>query len=211
MDANIARLAELQEKNGGGEKRPKQADVLIELATAATLFHTPAPDCDAFADIAIDGHRETHRVRGQAFRQWLRHQYFRKTKSGVSSDALQVAVETITARAMFEGETREVHVRIAEQDGAIYVDVGDPTWRAVRVTEAGWEIVAGPPVRFQRSSSIRPLPVPSKDGSIELLRLFCNLTDHGFTLFVAVLLAGLRPNSNYPVPVITGEQGSGKS
>src|SRR5262249_31455661 len=125
MDANIARLAELQDKNGGGEKRPKQADVLIELATAATLFHTPAPDCDAFADIAIDGHRETHRVRGQTFRQWLRHQYFKRIKAGVNSDALQVAVETIAAKAMFEGDEHEVHCRIAQHGGAIYVDIGD--------------------------------------------------------------------------------------
>src|SRR5215813_10027985 len=69
---NIARLAE-QEQDSSVEKRRKQADILIELAAAATLFHT-APDCDAFADITIDGHRETHRVRGQAFRRWLRHQ-----------------------------------------------------------------------------------------------------------------------------------------
>jgi hypothetical protein len=71
VDDNIAKLGEQQEKEGG--KRPKQADVLIELASAATLFRTPAPDRDAFADIAVDGHRETYRVRGQAFRLWLRH------------------------------------------------------------------------------------------------------------------------------------------
>src|SRR5262249_11286122 len=103
MDDNIVRLAELQETEGAGEKRRKQADVLIELAAAATLFHTPVPDCDAFADITVDGHRETHRVRGHAFRQWLRHQYYKATKSGANADALQVAVETVAARATFEG------------------------------------------------------------------------------------------------------------
>jgi hypothetical protein len=211
MDDNIARLAELQEKEGGGEKRPKQADVLIELAAAATLFHTPAPDCDAFADITIDGHRETHRVRGQAFRRWLRHQYYKVTKSGANAEALQVAVETIAARATFEGETREVHVRIAEHDGAIYIDIGDPTWQAIQVTEAGWQIIADPPVRFQRSPSMQPLSIPVTGGSIQLLRSFCNVSDNGFVLFVAVCLAGLRPQTNYPVPVITGEQGAGKS
>jgi hypothetical protein len=65
MDDNIARLAELEEKDGTGEKRQKQADILIGLADAATLFHTPAPDRDAFADIIVGGHRETHRIRGQ--------------------------------------------------------------------------------------------------------------------------------------------------
>ena len=209
MDDNIAKLGEQQEKEGG--KRPKQADVLIELASAATLFRTPAPDRDAFADIAVDGHRETYRVRGQAFRLWLRHRYFEKTKSGVNSDALQVAVETIAAKAMFQGAEQEVHVRIAELAGATYLDLGDPAWRAVRITKDGWSIVASPPVRFLRSPSMRPLPTPAQGGSIEALRPFCNLTDSGFILFVAILLAGLRPGSNYPVPTITGEQGCGKS
>jgi hypothetical protein len=209
VDDNIAKLGEQQEKEGG--KRPKQADVLIELASAATLFRTPAPDRDAFADIAVDGHRETYRVRGQAFRLWLRHRYFEKTKSGVNSDALQVAVETIAAKAMFQGAEQEVHVRIAELAGATYLDLGDPAWRAVRITKDGWSIVASPPVRFLRSPSMRPLPTPAQGGSIEALRPFCNLTDSGFILFVAILLAGLRPGSNYPVPTITGEQGCGKS
>jgi hypothetical protein len=206
---NIAKLAEQQETEGG--KRPKQADVLIELASAATLFRTPAPDRDAFADIVVDGHRETHRVRGQAFRLWLRHRYFEKTKAGVNSDALQVAIETIAAKAMFEGAEQDVHVRVAEFGGAIYLDLGDPAWQAIRVTKDGWAIATRPPVRFLRSPSMRPLPMPAQGGSIEALRPFCNLTDSGFVLFAAILLAGLRPGSNYPVPTITGEQGCGKS
>src|SRR5262249_2514124 len=124
MEDNVTRLAELQEKEGG-EKRRKQADILIELAAAATLFHTPAPDCDAFADIMIDGHRETHRVRAQFFRRWLRHQYFKAARSGANADAVQVAVETVAAQAMFEGEEREVYCRIAADGGAIYLDIGD--------------------------------------------------------------------------------------
>src|SRR5262245_11802928 len=210
MDDNIARLAE-QEQDGGREKRRRQADVLLQLAKAAVLFHSPAPDCDAFADIAINGHRETHRIRGHGFRQWLRHQFFRKTKTGANSDALQVATETIAAKATFEGDEHEVHCRIAGQGGAIYIDLGDKDWKAIRVTNAGWGIVADPPVRFQRAPSMRELPVPVRGGSIELLRPFCNVSESGFTLFVAVLLAGLRPQSNYPVAVLTGEQGTGKS
>src|SRR5262245_15217288 len=165
MYDNIVRLAELQENDGGGEKRPKQADALIGLATAASLFRTPAPDCDTFADIVTNGHRQTHRIRSQGFRLWLRHQYFRKTKAGVNSDALQAAIETIAAKAMFEGDEHEVHCRIAGQGGAIYIDLGDKDWKAIKVTQAGWDIVADPPVRFQHAPSIRELPIPHRDGS----------------------------------------------
>jgi hypothetical protein len=211
MDDNIARLAELQEKDGGGDKRPKQADVLIGLAAATTLFHTPAPDCDAFADIAIDGHRETHRVRGREFRLWLRHEYFKQTKNGCNADAMQVAVETIAAQAIFDGPEREVHVRVAEHCSGIYIDLGDRTWRAIKVSALGWAIVADPPVRFRRSPGMRTLPIPRREGSIESLLAFCNLSADGFVLLVSWALASLRPNANYPVLVITGEQGSAKS
>src|SRR5262249_59654318 len=108
---------------GGGETRPNKAGVMRGLATAATLFRTPAPDCDAFADIVINGHRETHRIRSQGFRLWLRHQYFRKTKAGVNSDALQVAIETIAAKAMVEGDEYEVHCRIAGHGGGIHTEL----------------------------------------------------------------------------------------
>jgi hypothetical protein len=52
------------------EEKTKQADVLIELATkSAKLFHTP--DDVAYADIEINGHRETWPVRRRGFKQWL--------------------------------------------------------------------------------------------------------------------------------------------
>src|SRR5262245_4645807 len=71
-----------------------QADVLIALAEAgATFFHSP--DNEAYADIQIKGHRECHRVRSGPFKLWLRHQYFKATKSGCSGEAMTTAIETL--------------------------------------------------------------------------------------------------------------------
>jgi hypothetical protein len=122
----------------GDGKHPKQADILIGLAKAATLFHTPAPDSDAFADIKVGGHRETHRVRGRKFREWLRYQYFEKMESGCNAEAMQVAVETIAAKAQYQGDERQVYVRVAVHEGAIYIDLGDEEWKAVEVTKSRW-------------------------------------------------------------------------
>jgi hypothetical protein len=202
---------------GGGEKaggdsgssgRARQADVLIALASPATLFHTP--DGDAFAELEVGGHCETHRVRGSGFRQWLRHRYYEETRSGCNSEALQVAIETLVAKAQFEGKEHPVLVRIAKHGNAIYLDVGDPQWHAIVVTDAGWKVVDRAPVHFARSSNTRPLPLPQK-GSIELLRPFCNLAKDEFVVLVGHMLAILRPEANYPVLVMTGEQGSCKS
>jgi hypothetical protein len=194
------------------KKGEKQADVLIRLAKSATLFHTPAPNTDAYADIQIADHHETHRIRGHGFRQWLRHQYFKETAGGCNSEAMQVAIETLTAKAQFEGKECAVHIRTARHGRAIYIDIGDADWRAIEITEVGWKVVDEVPVRFMRTASTKALPLPQRGGSIELLRSFCNLkTRDEFVVLIGHVLAVLRPDANYPVLVTTGEQGSCKS
>ena len=48
----------IAEENGeAGGRGPTQADILIELAQSAELFHTP--DGAGFADLDINSHRET--------------------------------------------------------------------------------------------------------------------------------------------------------
>ena len=46
-----------EETDDTGGRGPKQADILIEMANSAELFH--APDGTGFADLDIGGHRET--------------------------------------------------------------------------------------------------------------------------------------------------------
>ena len=193
------------------EKAPsKQADILIRLARAATFFHTP--DDEAVADIQLNGHRETHLVRSLGFRKWLRHRFFQATESGCSNEALKVAIDTIAAIAQHEGPEMPVHVRIAGHEGAIYIDLGDASWRAIEVTSLGWKVIDEPPIRFVRAASTRALPVPARGGSIELLRSFCNLKTHDeFIVLVGHILSMYRPDANYPVLVLTGEQGTCKS
>ena len=69
-----------------------------------------------------------------------------------------------------------------------------------------------PPVRFGRPAGLLPLPVPERDGSIETLNSFLNLTSpNDFVLIVAWLLAALRSCGPYPLLAISGEQGSAKT
>jgi hypothetical protein len=189
----------------------KQANVLIALGKKAKLFHTPAPEREAFASLQVGKHFETLRVRGE-FRKWLRHAYFQETKSGCNAEAMQVAIETLAAIAEFEGEEIEVFTRIGEHPGAIYIDIGDDTWRAIEVTAKGWKVIDRPPVHFQRSSSTRPLPLPERGGSIEALRPFVHVKgDADFALLASYLVASLRPRANYPVLIIVGQHGSAKT
>jgi hypothetical protein len=118
----------------------------------------------------------------------------------------------IEAKAHFDAPERQVYVRIGGLESRIYLDLGDETWRAVEIDATGWRVVDNPPVRFRRSSGMKPLPIPVSGGSVDMLRSFLNVqTDEDFVLVVAWALACLRNRGPYPVIVLSGEQGSAKS
>jgi hypothetical protein len=186
------------------------ADVLLNIGTAAQFFHTS--DGTAFADLRIDGHRETWPVRSKRFRNWLRQQYYERTWDAPSPAALTSAVNVFEAQAQFDGPLRTVSVRVAEEDGLLYLDLADEFWRCVEVGPGGWRITEDPPVRFRRSAGMQPLPLPVRGGSIDSLASFLNLSsENDFVLIVAWLLAALGAGGPYPILGISGEQGSAKT
>ena len=183
---------------------------MIGLAQTAELFH--APDGTGFADLDINGHRETWPIRAKGFRRWLARRFFEETGGAPSSEALQSALNVIEAKAHFDAPERQVHIRVGGLDGRLYLDLGDEAWRAVKIDATGWRIVDNPPVRFRRASGMKPMPIPERGGSVATLRSFLNVqTDEDFVLVVAWALAVLRNRGPYPVIVLSGEQGSAKS
>jgi hypothetical protein len=110
----------------------KQADTLIELALSAQLFHAPSGTC--FADVDVNGHRETWPIRSKGFRHWLTRQFFESEQSAPSSEALKSALNVIEAKAQHDRPERDVYVRIAEHDGKLYLDLADSKRRAAAYT-----------------------------------------------------------------------------
>jgi hypothetical protein len=90
---------------------------------AESLFHDSTGT--AFADLTIDGHRETWPIRSRQFRHWLRRQYYEENGSAASPATVSLAVDLLEARAQFDAPERTVHIRVAEHDGCIYLDLAD--------------------------------------------------------------------------------------
>jgi hypothetical protein len=200
----------IAEENGDmGRRGPTQADILIKLAQSAELFH--APDGTGFADLDINGHRETWAIRGKAFRRWLARRFFEATQGAPCSEAMQSVLNVIEARAHFDAPERIVHIRVGGLDGRLYLDLCDTTWRAVEIDTNGWRVIDRPPVRFRRAAGMKPLPIPVAGGSVETLQSFLNVQSTDFLLAVAFVLAALRPRGPYPVIVLSGEHGSAKT
>lgn len=204
--------ADTEQADSKATKRgnPTQAKVLLQIAAEAELFCTP--DGVGYADLQINDHRETWPIRSRTFRRWLARRYYERTGGAPSSEARQSALGIIEAQAQHDGSKRAVFVRVASLGGKLYLDLADDEWRAVEIGEDGWRVVSSPPVRFRRSAGMQPLPLPTKGGSANNLRLLLNLqSDNDFVLVVAWLLTTLRDNGPYPIIVLVGEQGSAKS
>jgi energy-coupling factor transporter ATP-binding protein EcfA2 len=196
-----------------------QSQSLIRLAEPATLWQTPRGDF--FATFPVEEQRRTAPIRQKTFRQWLRRRFYNEQGKPPGSQALQDAVDTLAAMAEFDGEVREVDLRVAgnaEDDGRVYLDLGDSSWEAIEITAGGWTTTADPRARFRRVQSMKPLPTPAAKGrddpasALNLLREHVRVKDDGhFALLLGWLIQALRPSGPYPVLVITGEQGSGKT
>jgi hypothetical protein len=200
-----------QKAGGDDEKRKKQADLLVTLALLhVDLFHSR--DDTAWADIRIEGRRETRPLKAKTFKRWLQYQYYKEQGTSPSTEALATAVATLEGKAHYEGPEREVFTRVGGTDGKIYIDLADKDWRAIEVDKAGWRIVAESPIRFHRSGTMRPLDVPVRGGTVVELRKFVNvLEDHEFVLLICYLLAALRPKGPYPVLTLHGPPGAAKT
>lgn len=192
-------------------KSAPQAQTLVALAVNAELFHAPDGDT-GYATVPVGSHHETWPIRSKSFRRWLTRRFYDAHGKPPGAQAVADVLCLLEAKAQFDGPKCPVFVRVAEANGAIYLDLANEAWEAVEITVAGWRIVADPPVKFRRPRGMLPLPRPLLGGSLDDLRGFVNVaTDSDWMLFVAWLVAVVRGTGPYPVLVLHGEQGAGKS
>ncbi|GGF24250.1 ATP-binding protein [Halobacillus andaensis] len=211
MNDLMEQFQELTEKKSTEQNEKKtQSQLLLEMASHIELFHTP--DDEAYALIPVHGHKEVRKVRSRNFKRWLQHKYYDKFKKAAGSQAVEDTLSALEGKALFEGEEHDVHLRVAEYEDSIYIDLCNKDWQAIQVHSGGWNIIDQPPVYFKRTNNMRPLPIPQKGGRVDDLKPFLNYKDDTqWKMITAWLLASIRPNSPYPILTVQGEQGSAKS
>jgi hypothetical protein len=189
-----------------------QATDLVELAATAELFHDLTGE--AYATVDVDGHAETWLIKAKGFRRWLARQYHQAHEKAPGSQAVQDALGVLEGKALFDGKEIAVYTRLAEHDGAIYLDLANESWEVTEISSTGWRVVSESPVKFRRARGMLPLPHPVRGGALDDLQAFVNVstdTDIDWILLVEWLIAAYRPTGPYPVLVLHGEQGAAKS
>lgn len=206
-EEQVAELGK-EPKRGGGKRAT--ADVLMDIARFKwRLGQTPAGE--AFV-VARDGPKLVLPFRGGrlSLRSALSALHIDQEGKVPSLSALAdtlVALEGLAARA----EPEELHLRVARAtDGAIWVDRGDQTGQAVRITAAGWDLGI-PPMLFRRTALTAALPIPERGGSLDELWPLIRVATQDRPLLLAWEVAALDCAIPHPILAVTGERGSAKT
>lgn len=164
----------------------------------------------AFATVPLNDHCETFEIRSRDGRLWVQQALFdvigRAPKAWVTQ-----CLEEFETFAICRGPMHQVHVRVAEQNGAIYIDLANPQWQVVEITASGWRVLDYSPVKFKRPAGMGVLPCPKDGGQIRDVLGFLNIRPQSEILLLAWLTYALRDVRSYPIIVLSGVQGSGKS
>lgn len=164
-----------------GSRERSAVGVLVQIGQEAELWHDPTGT--GFATIG----RRSLPIRSASFRHHLLVQSMHRANNQVpNSDAITNALNALEASALVRGDQHPVYTRVGCHEDNLYLDLADDAETIIEIDANGWRVCETPPVRFRRSPSMRPLPMPQPGGSIADLRLFLNVPDDdAFSLVLA--------------------------
>lgn len=196
------------------KKRRSQADELVEIVETAEdkpiFFKNELGE--PFVNLLIVEHRETWHVRSRIFKQWLYKYFYERCGKVPNAEAVNSALNVISAKAVHEGDQHYLSNRAAWHEGDIWYDLTDKKWRAVKITADGWEVVNNPLILFRRYSHQQQQVEPIRGGDARELLRFINLRDERQKLlYLTWIISCFIPDFPHPVPSKYGAQGSAKS
>jgi hypothetical protein len=193
-------------------KKEAIANLLVKLAkkNSFEIWHTP--NSVGYITVLINSHKEHYKLSSKYMRMWLGklgHELMGKT---VGISAIKDAINVLESIAVYDGKEYQFHVRKAEHEGKIYIDVGDSAWNIIEVSKEGWKVIKDCPIRFRRAGNSLPLPIPERGGKIEDLRPLINASsDANWILIKAWLSQAFWCRGPYAHMYFRGTQGTAKS
>lgn len=192
--------------------RKDQATYLVALALAsgARFFYTSSGE--PFAVVPNGAGRRVVLLDDPAAAEWLTHLYYDRYGRVPGRGRVRGAVELLAGLVKRRGTECALHLRVAPRaSGGFVLDLGGKDLAAVVVDAHGWRIEADCGTCFSRPMTSRALPNPRSGGDLQLLWQLLPLPDDDRLLVLAWLIAALLGEAPFPILLLTGEQGSGKS
>lgn len=166
---------------------------------------------EVYVSVKVDKFFETLRADSGKFKSWIIKKYNDLTEDIPKSGKLKLVLSLLKAKAVYGNKKYKLSIRSAFSEGNIWYDLVDDKWRAVKIDEAGWEIVETPPILFKRNIQNEQV-VPEEGGDIQDLLKFVNIKNtKQQLLFLVSTIMYFVPHIPRPIQVYFGAQGSAKS
>lgn len=194
------------------QKQTKSSQLLRLVENLRFNFYHTSND-KGIARFVVNAHVETSFIRIKYFKDYLRGKYFERYQAAVNDLTMQEVINTLDAKAQFEGKQVDIFTRVAKVDGKIYLDLCNERWQCVEISKEGYQVIPIPEtVFFIRHKDALPLPSPEANGRLDDLRQLVNVKNESDLILTASWLIGaMIPDIPYPILSLTGSQGAGKS
>jgi energy-coupling factor transporter ATP-binding protein EcfA2 len=166
---------------------------------------------DVYATIEYGDTTKNVNIASKTYEQWLRSQYYILSKGTLSNSILKEVINTISAReAMGSKSKRKTYLRIGQDADSLYIDLMNQQQKVIKINKAGWGIVESK-VQFERPVISKPIIPPKNNGDLSKLRNYIPLTGESYKLVLSFIIGCFMPDGPYPILILQGSQGSGKS
>ena len=206
-------------KDARGAGKLSQRDKLISIADRAQFWR--CEEGIAHATIPVAGHHEHHRIRSQAFRDWLiiqaGHEYpveiAGKTRPGTfGKNAIEDALSSCEAMAAASQTVLPARLRVNRHGGNSISTLATQNGERSRLTPAAGASSITRRCRSCGPGEREPCHCPVANGSLAPLRALLPLDgDDEWRIVILWALAAMRSAGPYPILAWSGEQGTGKS
>lgn len=152
------------------------------------------------------------KVDSSHFRELIRYELYSNYKMSIGVETLNTIINTMCAKARYEGEEVITYMRVALHKGNIYYDLANEYY--VKISSKGYELRKKVPIHFERNEMMLPQCIPG-EGEIEdiwLLKKYFNVRKkEDYLLLIVHIICAFIPSIPHHILILLGNQGSAKS
>src|SRR5579871_5631421 len=201
---------------------PEEALALLQHARLATPFCTPDGEPCASIPASLDSRRVLP-LRSAGFRDWLTRSFYSEHESAPTASGLVAALRTLEAQAKYgDFPPQRIDLRVGSEGdryfpSRVLIDLAGNSGELLSITTQGFASESNLKHSFRQTPAMLPLPVDwpagneAKQSALDLFARLFSLDEEARARTLAWLTAALRPTGPYPILVLRGPAGSGKS
>ncbi|WP_256815807.1 hypothetical protein [Cytobacillus sp. Bac17] len=194
------------------QKEINVTQALLEIAQKAEEFYQ-THDGEIYATVLFEGGFQDINIDSKNFSDWIRGSWYQLFNKDLNKNVIDEGINTLRATLRFNNKLpiKSLNTRIAGNLKELYIDLCNKQRDVVQITPGNWTILRNTEMKFLRGKSMQELPIPVKGNNIELLKKYVTCKGTDWILFVAFILGCYMPAGPFPILIIQGLQGSGKS